>query len=253
MKKIILLVVILNISLLSFSQFISYKPQLMGGTFNYNLILKQEFYYPPNAITANAQGEIRIDFLVDENGIPSDFKVIKSVYPSLDTAYINVLSHCLWEAGTHDGVKSAMRIQMKEKFKLKKYQNLAKKRGYGQPTYPFKPYNLSLEIKNPNQLMVKPKTFYKSEPVNIYKFIGEYIKVPDAALKQGLKGIVELEFVVETSGRLSNFKEIKGVGGGCTEEAIRLMRLMEWEPGMINNEYVRGWYSIKVNFGNTRY
>ncbi len=225
----------------------------MGGTFNYNLILKQEFYYPPNAISANAQGEISIDFLIDEHGIPSDFKIIKSVYPSLDTVYINVLNHCIWDAGTHDGVKSAMRIQMSEKFKLKKYQKLTKKRGYDLPLYPFTPYNSSLKIMSPNQLVVKPKTSYKSDPVNIYKFIAEYIKVPDAALKQGLKGIVELEFVVETSGRLSNFKEIKGVGGGCTEEAIRLMRMMKWEPGKIKNEYVRSWYSIKVNFGNTRY
>ena len=253
MKKIILLLVILNINLFGFAQFISYKPQLMGGTFNYNLILKQEFYYPKNAVTADAQGEIHIDFLVDKNGIPSDFKVIKSVYPSLDTAYIHVLSHCLWKAGTHDGVKSAMRIQMKEKFKIKKYLNLVKKRGYDQPEYTFMPYNPSLEIKKAQQLTTKPKTFYNLKPLNIYTFIGEYIKVPDAALKQGLKGIVELEFVVETSGRLSNFKEIKGVGGGCTEEAIRLMRMMKWEPGKIKNEYVRSWYSIKVNFGNTKY
>ena len=245
--------VVLNISLIGFSQFISYKPQLMGGVFNYNLILKQEFYCPPDAISANAQGEIVIGFLVDANGFPSDFIVINSVYPSLDTAYINVLSHCLWEAGTHDGAKSAMRIKMTEKYKSKKYQKLIKKRAYNQPQYTYIPYNPSLEIKKSRQLTAKPKTFYKSEAVNIFKFIGEYIKIPDAALKQGLKGMVELDFVVEASGRLSNFREIKGVGGGCTEEAIRLMQLMDWEPGKIGEEYARSWYSIKVNFGNTKY
>jgi len=245
--------VVLNISLIGFSQFISYQPKLMGGVFNYNLILKQEFYCPQDAISAKAQGEIKVDFLVDANGLPSDFVIINSVYPSVDTAYIDVLRHCLWEAGTHDGVKSAMRIKMSEKYKLKKYQKIIKKRGYNQPEYPFKPYNPSLEIKETHQLTSKAKTFYKSEAVNIYQFIAEYIKVPEAALKQGLKGIVELDFIVEASGRLSNFKEVKGVGGGCTEEAIRLMQLMDWEPGKIGEEYVRSWYSIKVNFGNTRY
>ncbi len=47
--------------------------------------------------------------------------------------------------------------------------------------------------------------------------------------------------------------EIHGIGGGCTEEAFRLMQLLNWEPGQFKGEFVRSEYQIKVNFGNSKY
>jgi len=223
----------------------------MGGKYNYNLIFNQEFYFPIEA--KQAEGEVNIDFLVDINGIASDFHIIQSVHPKLDSAFINIIERCLFIPGTNDGVISPMRMKLSEKFKYKKYQKLVKRRKYAEPPYPFEPYNPSLNIIDFSKVEIKAKTFYQGEEMNIFKFISQYIKIPDAAVKQGLKGVVELEFIIEASGRLSNFKEIRGVGGGCTEEAIRLMQLVDWKPAMVHGKYIRSTYRIKVNFGHTQY
>jgi len=253
MKKLLFTLTLIGFINIGYSQFISYPPQMLGGNFNHKLVFDQEFYYPPEAINSKSEGEIEIKFTVNIDGKPSDFIIMKSVTPSLDSAFINVAKHYLWVPGTHDGAVSAMQVSLSEKFKIKKYLKLIKKRGYDKPSYSFTPYNSSYDIIDFSKLETAAKASYQSETVNVFKFVSEYIKVPEAALKQGIKGIVELEFIVEPSGRLSNFKALKGVGGGCNEEAIRLMRMLDWEPGIVNGEYVRSSYRINVNFGNTRY
>ena len=253
MKKYIILILSFGISIIGFSQFISYQPELLGGNYNYRMIFNQEFCYPPEALKSKSEGEVKIDFLVGKDGIASDFHIIKSVHHDLDSAYIDILKRIIWIPGTQDGAVSDMRMILSEKFKVKKYLKLVKNRSYDHPPYKFTPYNTSFIIIDFASVETSAKSYYQLEKVNVFKFISQYIKIPDAAVKRGLKGVVELEFIIETSGRLSNFKEIIGVGGGCTEEAIRLMQMLNWEPAQVKDEYVRSSYRIKVNFGNTRY
>lgn len=253
MKKSVLSLVLAIISFISFAQHITIKPEMLGGQYNYKMIFDQEFYYPQSAIDAHANGEIIVGFIIGKDGIAKEYEVIQSVHPDLDKAYINVLKHILWIPGNVDGAKKDVRIQHSEKLKIKKYQKLVKRRGYKKPPYLFEPSGDYYQIVPAKNLEAKAKPSYKGSEVNIFKFIQEYIKIPDAAVKQGIKGMVEISFVVEVSGRLSNFKEIKGIGGGCTEEAFRLMQLLQWEPAKTNDEYIRSEYVIQVNFGNTKY
>lgn len=253
MKKLVISLFFLMVYPFSFAQHIKTKPEIMGGLYNYKMILDQEMYYPQAAIEANAEGEIIVGFIVGTNGMGKNYEVIQSVHPELDEAYINVLKHLLWNPGKEDGIVKDFRTQYSEKFKIKKYQKLVKRRAYNKPEYPYNPHGNLYKIASSKRLEHKAKPYYKKQEVNIYKFIQEYIKIPDAAVKQGIKGEVEIVFIVEASGRLSNFKELKGIGGGCTEEAYRLIQMLHWEPAKMNGEYVRSEYQIQVNFGNTRY
>ncbi len=253
MKKVVISLIFLIIYQVSFSQHIRMQPEIIGGQYNYKMILDQEMYYPQAAIEAYAEGEIIIGFVVGTNGIAKNYEVIQSVHPELDEAYINVLKHILWKPGREDGAVTAFKTQYSEKFKINKYKKLIRRRYYDKPEYPFNPHGNVYQIAFSKNLEQKAKPYYKDQEVNIFKFIQEYIKIPDAAVKQGIKGEVEVSFIVEASGRLSNFKEIKGIGGGCTEEAYRLIQMLHWEPAKENGEYVRSEYQIQVNFGNTKY
>jgi hypothetical protein len=253
MKSRIILINLLFLFHFSYGQHITIYPEIIGGNFNYNMVLDQEMFYPSNAIESKAEGEIIVGFIVDKAGHGKDYEIIKSVHPELDESYISVLKHLLWEPGNIGGIESEIKMQKSEKFKVKKYQKLVKKRGYNEPTYAYQPIGSLFEIVSTKKLEQKAKPFFQDEKVNIYKFIREYIKIPDAAIKQGIKGEVEISFVVEVSGRLSNLKEIEGLGGGCTEEAFRLIQLLDWEPAKANGLYVRSEYKLKVNFGNTQY
>ncbi len=236
-----------------FAQFISYPAEIVGGTYNYKMIFDQEFYYPETAQKANAEGEVIIVFTVGEDGFGKDFSVVQSVHPDLDQAYIEMMKYLTWIPGNEDGKACSTQEKKYQKFKIKKYSKLIKKRGYDQPPFPFTPYSEEMKLVAKNKLEKKPQPYYKDAEINVFKFISEYIKIPDAAVKQGIKGEVEIAFIVEASGRLSNFREIKGLGGGCTEEAYRLIQMLNWEPAKASGKYVRSEYQIKVNFGNSKY
>jgi hypothetical protein len=57
-----------------------------------------------------------------------------------------------------------------------------------------------------------------------------------------------LKFVVVPSGRISNLLTEKTVGGGCTEEAIRVVKMIRWIPGIKNQAAVRSWRTLDITF-----
>ncbi|MEZ4758938.1 MAG: energy transducer TonB [Flavobacteriales bacterium] len=54
-----------------------------------------------------------------------------------------------------------------------------------------------------------------------------------------MQGPLKLESVVEASGVVSNAVALKDLGGGCTEEAIRMVRAIRWKPGIKDGRRVR--------------
>ncbi len=81
------------------------------------------------------------------------------------------------------------------------------------------------------------------------KFLGYYIRYPADARQNGTHGRVVLNFVVERDGRLTNLKVYRGIGDGCDEEALRVMKLSpHWNPGMQNGKPVRVAYNIPIAF-----
>lgn len=75
------------------------------------------------------------------------------------------------------------------------------------------------------------------------KYIRNNIRYPEAARKNGTEGTVELSFQVQPDGSLSGFKVIKGLGDGCNEEAIRLLREgPKWEGAG-----QQGSYAVEFN------
>tara|TARA_Y100000114_G_scaffold157310_1_gene189546 strand:+ start:19877 stop:21262 length:1386 start_codon:yes stop_codon:yes gene_type:complete len=66
------------------------------------------------------------------------------------------------------------------------------------------------------------------------RYLKENIRYPQAARNQNIKGVVTVEFTVEADGGLSNFKTLKGLGHGCDEEAIRLIKEgPQWQPKLV--------------------
>ena len=80
-------------------------------------------------------------------------------------------------------------------------------------------------------------------------WIAQNIKYPAAAKKSNIKGVVTITAVVEKDGSLSEVKVKKDIGGGCGDEAVRVVKLMPgWIPGMIKNEDKRVRVMISIFF-----
>ncbi len=69
-------------------------------------------------------------------------------------------------------------------------------------------------------------------------------------MEHNLSGTETVEFIVEASGRISNIRPIAHIGGGCCEEAVRLVKLLKWYPGIKGNMAVRTSVSINITFNS---
>jgi protein TonB len=81
-----------------------------------------------------------------------------------------------------------------------------------------------------------PKGGYKA----FYDYVGANLKYPASASRMGIEGRVFVEFIVEKDGSLTDIKVVKGIGGGCDEEAIRVISgAPKWNPGKQRGNAVR--------------
>lgn len=83
----------------------------------------------------------------------------------------------------------------------------------------------------------------------LFEFLGKNIVYPKKARKENIQGVVPVTFIIDTSGKVTNVKIGHDIGGGCGEEAKRVIESMpRWKPGTQNDKPVDVHYSIKINF-----
>jgi periplasmic protein TonB len=81
------------------------------------------------------------------------------------------------------------------------------------------------------------------------RFLSENIRYPQMARESGIQGIVFVTFVVETDGSITNVRVLRGIGGGCDEEAIRVIKSMpQWKPGRQRGRAVRVQFNMPIRF-----
>jgi len=82
-----------------------------------------------------------------------------------------------------------------------------------------------------------------------YKYLGKTIRYPAVARENNTQGRVVVSFVCERDGSLTDIKVARGIGDGCDEEAIRVIKASpHWKPGIQNGRPVRVMYSVPINF-----
>lgn len=80
-------------------------------------------------------------------------------------------------------------------------------------------------------------------------YIGSHLQYPDAAQKTNISGKVLIQFVVNEDGSVSNATIVKGIGGGCDEEALSVVNGMpKWKPGKQNGIAVKVYFTLPINF-----
>ncbi|MCC7506128.1 MAG: energy transducer TonB [Saprospiraceae bacterium] len=83
--------------------------------------------------------------------------------------------------------------------------------------------------------------------------IAQNIIYPEAARQNDIQGIVATTFVVEPTGRITNIAILKDIGGGCGEEATRILSALDeaglrWEPARIKGQVVRMRHVLPLRF-----
>jgi len=105
------------------------------------------------------------------------------------------------------------------------------------------------EDSRPVYTFVKEMPSYPGGDSERLKFLSKNIKYPAQAAENGIQGPVYVSFVVKTNGSLADIKIIQGIGGGCDEEALRVVKKMpNWKPGFQNGRKVAVLYNMRIDF-----
>ena len=83
----------------------------------------------------------------------------------------------------------------------------------------------------------------------MYEYLYANIKYPQVAKENNITGRVYLTFVVEKDGSIANPKILRDIGGGCGNEALRVIKSMpKWSPGKQRGKAVRVQFNLPVVF-----
>ena len=96
---------------------------------------------------------------------------------------------------------------------------------------------------------VEEMPYFPGGEAKLMEYIGKNVKYPQNARETGIQGRVFIGFVIEPDGSISNVKLLRGIGGGCDEEAMRVvMSMPNWVPGKHRGKPVRVSHQIPVFF-----
>jgi protein TonB len=82
-----------------------------------------------------------------------------------------------------------------------------------------------------------------------YEYVGKNLKYPAQARRMGIEGKVFVQFIVDKDGSITEVQAIKGIGAGCDEEAIRVLKnAPKWSPGKQRGRPVKVRMILPITF-----
>lgn len=82
-----------------------------------------------------------------------------------------------------------------------------------------------------------------------YSYVGKSMKYPNQARRMGIEGRVFVQFVIDKDGTLTDVRAIKGIGAGCDEEAVRVVKnSVKWAPGKQRGRPVKQRMILPITF-----
>lgn len=230
-----------------------YPPTPMADKSTTHEFIQQNLRYPEGALEEGKSGEVTVAFHVDEKGNGSGYHVTASFCEEANANALDLVRKIRWSPATQDMKPVANDMEYVVEYKARAYKRFWKKRERIQPPLSLES-DTSYVIYEKNQLEETAKPYFP-DGSNMAQFILANLKYPEAAKMAELAGTVRLSFVVETDGSISNIIIDNSVGGGCDQEAIRLLQMTHWIPAVKNGLYVRSHnlQDITFHIGNRNY
>ena len=98
-------------------------------------------------------------------------------------------------------------------------------------------------------MVVEHAPGFKGGMEAFYEYISENLEYPRIAKRQQIEGRVFLRFVIEKDGSVGKVDVLKGIGGGCDEEAVRVVKSSpKWTPGKQRGKAVRVYMALPILF-----
>jgi len=228
----------------SIYQVVDQMPEFPGGTEAMMHYVANNVKYPEEAKDQEIQGRVFISFVVEKDGSVNEVKVMRGIGGGCDEEAVRVISGMpKWKPGKKDGKLVRVGYMMPIVFKLTD----------SQPDQPVKKSDVGKAEMKPDKngvyQIVEEMPEFPGGVEAMMKYVGENVKYPEEAKDKNIAGRVFLSFVVEKDGSIGEVKVLRGIGGGCDEEAVRVIKSMpKWKPGKQEGKPVRVSYMMPINF-----
>ena len=225
-------------------QIVEKMPQYTGGESALMKYVSENIKYPEKAKEDGIQGRVFISFVIEKDGSVSNVKVVRGIGGGCDEEAARVIAGMpKWQPGMQKGKPVRVNYMMPVFFKLTEEQ----------PAKPFKKSDMSKTDMKPDKngvyQIVEEMPQFPGGETKLMEYIAKNLTYPQEAKDKGIDGRVFVAMVIEKDGSVSNVKVLRGIGGGCDEEAVRVISaLPKWKPGKMNGEPVRVSYQIPINF-----
>ena len=216
--------------------YVDEMPKFPGGSLAVQNFIAESVVYPSTAFVNGIKGRVFVTFVVNKLGDVDKVRVIRGVESSLDAEAARVVkSMPKWTPGIEKGKAVDVSYTVPINFDIKDDKKID-------------------EIKVDGKVftIVEQMPRYPGGTKALKKYIGENVKYPADALKEGVKGKVYVTFEVNKEGGVDNAKIARGVESSLDTEALRVINsLPKWQPGLEKGKPVSVLYTIPINFDFT--
>lgn len=89
---------------------------------------------------------------------------------------------------------------------------------------------------------------YPGGPKAMRELIRQHLQYPEEASRNGIEGTVALRYEIDYKGNVTDVQVLSGLGYGCDEEAVRLVRLLKFDVPTARGLKVTFHNTLKVHF-----
>ena len=221
-------------------------PEPLSGTELTKDFISANLIYPENDLINKKSGKVAINLHIDTNGKGSNHQVKSTFSEAASPIALDLVKKIIWKPATYISTPIESDFEYEIDFNAKSYSRYWKK--HERVAIPLElEADDSYEIFDNNQLEEYAHPYF-SDGGNMGQYIYGNLQFPAEAREREIQGTVRVSFVVETNGGVSNIIIVNSVGGGCDNEAIRLIQGTHWIPGIKNGKYVRTFNMQDITF-----
>jgi len=230
------------------------QPSPPGGMAGWNKYLMENLRYPTNAQRKGIEGTVIVAFVVNIYGTTTDIEILRSVGGGCDEEVIRIVQGSpKWTPGMQRGTPVRTRMRLPLRFMLGGTDPSRDSTEVSLNAVSLPPATDGQDSSQEGTTLFFDVVDTPPSPVGGFeawsRHLSENLTYPTSARMKGIQGTVLVSFIVNTDGTIEGIELVQGIGGGCDEEAIRIIKSSpSWTPGMIKGKAVRTRMKIPIGF-----
>lgn len=205
--------------------------------------------YPKSAMEANVEGSVLVKFTVKEDGKIAEARVVRGIGNGCDKAALKLINSMpAWVPGRKANENVAVEMTLPFQFKLPA-EDVKK----NPDTEIFKVVEEMPRFPGCEDQNLSGEELKFCSQKQLLEFIYKNIRYPKAARDRGAEGVVVVQFVINTEGRLEQQKIVRSVDPDLDDEVLFITELMNdmetpWIPGKQRGKVVNVQFNLPIKF-----